>query len=115
MNLLDLVRLGDLELREVGSILDVPVSQVVEMKQNNEPLPDEVVEQVHYATDRIESLELTWDQVHTMRWVRHKLGVTQATLEVLLKQRNIEPLDFGSLGPWLTDQDVAACRTLPAK
>jgi hypothetical protein len=94
---------------------DVPTVEawLVDDSTIDEVAEERLFEEFRYATDWLDGLNLTWDQVKSLRQVSRQLFVTTRTLEVLLTQRKIKPLDFGVLGLWLTDEQVQACRKLP--
>lgn len=69
-----------------------------------------LMEQFDEATEYLDERHLTWDQVFTFRQVAKKLGVSHYTLSFMLARRDIEPMDFGCLGLWITAGELAACR-----
>lgn len=117
MDLLHVKRCTGLYPVELAEILntDVPTAEswLVDDSTIDKVAWDRLEEEFRYATDWIDSLNLTWDQVKTLRQVSRLLFVTLGTLDTLLSQRKIKPLDFGILGLWLTDEQVQACRKLP--
>lgn len=62
------------------------------------------------ATSWLDEQDLTWDNVVTFRTAAMKFGVSTPTLQSLLRRADIEPIDFGLLGRWVTHEDLVACR-----
>lgn len=123
MDLLYVKRVTGLYPVELAEMLnaDVPTveqwlvddSTIDDATQSRLVAEERLFEEFRYATDWLDGLNLTWDQVKSLPQVARQLFVTIGTLEVLLNQRKIKPLDFGILGLWLTDEQVQACRKLP--
>lgn len=117
VNLLDIKRITGFYSVELAEILDTSVPQVEAWLVDPSTMPVDTWGDLYtlfeLATLDLDERGLTWDQVHTMRYVGRQLFVTQPTLEALLRQRKLEPIDLDALGLWLTDEQVAKCRQLP--
>jgi hypothetical protein len=117
MDLLYVKRATGLYPVELAEMLNADVPTVEQWLVDDSTIDEaawfRLEEDFHYATDWLDGMGLTWDQVHSLRQVSRLLFVTLATLDTLLSQRKIKPLDFGVLGQWLTDEQVQACRRLP--
>lgn len=62
------------------------------------------------ATAWLESEGIGWDDLITFRQAGMKLGISIGTLHATLKRKDIDPIDLGLLGLWITHEDLAACR-----
>lgn len=62
------------------------------------------------ATAWLDENNLTWDDVIPLRLAAMKLGISINTLHSLLKRKNMEPIELGLLGRWITHEDTQACR-----
>jgi hypothetical protein len=71
---------------------------------------DEFLDDFLAASDALDEDGLTWDDVAPARIIAMKLGVSVHTFESMMKRRKRELWDFGTLGLWATDEDLAACR-----
>ena len=71
---------------------------------------DQFLDDFKYATDCLDDDELTWDDVMPIRIMAMKLGVSPHTANVMLNRRKRYAWDFGTLGLWVTEEDLTACR-----
>jgi hypothetical protein len=53
---------------------------------------------------------LTWDQLLPIRVAASLLGIATATLRLRMIAKQLEPIDFGSLGEWVVRDEAALCR-----
>lgn len=117
MDLLYVKRVTGLYPVELAEILgaDVPLVEMWMVDFSTMPTAawDDMYQMFEEATLTLDAQGFTWDQVKSLRQVSRLLFVTSGTLDTLLSQRKIKPLDFGVLGQWLTDEQVQACRKLP--
>ena len=117
MDLLYVKRCTGLYPVELAKIMktDVPMVEtwMIDPSTIDEAAWDRLYAEFELSTITLDAAGLTWDQVHSLRQVSRKLFVTLGTLDKLMDQRKIKPLDLGALGSWLTDEQVQACRKLP--
>lgn len=112
MNLLDIKRITGLDDHDLVRLSHEVKSAGGDPDRLDDYLREAVTGAFTEATETLDAAGLTWDQVTSVLAVRRKLGITAATLDKLLEQRKITPVDFGILGHWLTDDQVQACRRL---
>lgn len=70
------------------------------------------VEDFYKATTHLDHFDWSWDSVIAFRNAARGLKVSPYTLSFMLARRGIEPMDFGTLGLWITIEEMAACRRL---
>lgn len=71
---------------------------------------DEVTHMFDEVTDVLDYLGLGWDDVMHIRQAAMKLGVSPITMRSLLARKQIQPINGGILGDFITLVDLATCR-----
>lgn len=68
------------------------------------------IEDFKYASDCLDDDGLTWDEMMPIRIMAMKLGVSPHLANFMLNRRKRYAWDFGSMGLWVTEADLVACR-----
>jgi hypothetical protein len=103
-----------LSRNHLAEIFEVQPAQVAHWEVDPSTIPvgllAELVQDFEEATQFLDREQLTWDQVVSYRRATMRLGVSNYMLSIMLARRDIEPLDFGCLGLWITEQELKACQ-----
>ena len=110
-------RITGISRNQLSEIFGYSPTAILRWETDSETIPIDAQQQFNdllddflAASDALDEDGLTWDDVTPARIVAMKLGVSAHTFESMMKRRKRELWDFGTLGLWATDEDLAACR-----
>lgn len=99
---------------QLAEIFEVSPQQMAHWEVDQSTIPvgplTSLVEDFDEASMCLDDHGLTWDQVVSYRDASMRLGVGVRTLSLMLARRDIEPIDFGCLGLWITTEELKACQ-----
>jgi len=110
-------RVTGISRNQLSEVFGYSPNVIAKWEVDSSTLPDDAnitIEEIKgdflAATDALDEASLTWDEVMPARIAAMKLGVSAHTFTSMMRRRRRDLWDFGCLGLWATDDDLAACR-----